>query len=118
MKKDTAIGSEVVFEIVGNDPSVLGKYREALPEAEIEFHSGLGGLEIIGTILIPGLALALQLLQLIRENSRSDPSTRIVSIHVHHGDRCITISSKQDENIETAIIKAFDDNNDIPNQKF
>lgn len=78
---------EIHFDIACDDPATLVEITNELPQAEIEFHSGMGGLETVGTIVLPGLVLALQAAAWIREWRKKEglPFT-VVEVHVYRGD--------------------------------
>lgn len=88
---------EIVFTVAGDEPQVLRDVAEAVPDAEVEYHSGLGGLEIIGTLAVPTLALAFQIIQTVVALSQTkNPSTKIVNVHVYSGDHQTIITDCSD----------------------
>jgi hypothetical protein len=91
---------EIVFMIAGDEPQVLGDVAEAVPDAEVEYHSGLGGLEIVGTLAVPTLALAFQIIQTVVALSQTkNPSTKIVNIHVYNGSQQTIITDCSDVSV-------------------
>ena len=94
---------EFVCDIEGKNVSTLRSVGEELPDADVDYHSGLGGLEIIGTIAIPGTALLLQLFSIIRDARRKDSTINIVQIHIHQGDQHLTINTRDRSDLEAAV---------------
>jgi hypothetical protein len=106
---------EIVFEIAGDNPAILSQLAKEAPEAQVDYISGMGGLEILGTLAIPSLALALQILSMIRDRrDKQDPASRakdrpainLFQVHIYNGDQHIRLTDCADGTIENAIKEA------------
>ena len=101
---------EIVFDIAGDDPAILSEIERAAPEAEVQHLSGIGGLELIGTIAIPSTALVLQIIAMVQA-ARAKPSntTNILQVHIYNDDRSLTLNvgdpASLSEQIEEAVAK-------------
>lgn len=97
---------EILFDVNCDETTPLLIVIKQYEDVEVEFSSGLGGLEVIGTLVIPGLALALQVLSLIRELKKKDHPTLIIKqVHIHLGDNRTLISSPTPEALEKVLIE-------------
>lgn len=83
---------EIVFDVAGDDPAVLWEVERAAPDAEVQHLSGIGGLELIGTIAIPSTALVLQIISMLQVAAAKPSNTTIIQVHVYNDDRSLTIN--------------------------
>lgn len=98
---------EILIDIYIDDYSALANIQKQFTEVEVEFTSGLSGLEIAGTIVIPSVALFLQIISFIKDMKKeSHPSTEIKKIECHFDTRIIVISANA---TEEEILKTLKD---------
>lgn len=96
---------EILFEVYCDETTPLMDVIKLHEDVDIEFASGFGGLEIIGTLIIPGAALALQVLSLIREMKRKEYPTLIIKqVHIHIDNNRTLISAPTLEELEKVLI--------------
>lgn len=100
---------EIVFDVAGDDPAILSEIERAVPEADVQHLSGLGGLELIGTIAIPSTALLLQIIAMVQAAKAKPSNTNIVQVHIYNDDRSLTLNvgdpASLSEEIEEAVAK-------------
>ncbi len=95
---------EILFDIYCDETAPLLVVIKKHEDVDVEFTSGLGGLEIIGTLVIPGVALALQVLSLIRELKKKEHPTLIIKqVHIHIDDSRTLISAPIPEELEKVL---------------
>ena len=97
---------EIVFDIAGDDSAVLLELERTIPDARVEHLSGMGGLEIIGTIAIPTAALVVQIIAMLKDKAPKETNTTIVQVHIYEGDRSVTIDARDPAPLEPRIKKA------------
>jgi hypothetical protein len=108
-RAEESMSFEIVFDIAGDDPSILNEVERAAPDAEVQHLSGMGGLELIGTIAIPSMALVLQIIAMLQAAASKPSNTTIVHVHIYNDDRSLTLNvgdpAALSEQIEEAVAK-------------
>lgn len=97
---------EIILDVAGEDSKVLHAVEREVPEAQVEHLSGMGGLDLIGTIAIPSVTLALQIFSMLRERGPKESNVIITQVHIYEGDQSVTINVADPTQLEQEINEA------------
>lgn len=83
---------EISIDLYCDESGALSEVQQRFDGVDVEYASGLGGLEIVGTLIIPSAALCLQVISFVRELKREKhQSLQIKHIELRVGDKTVAL---------------------------
>lgn len=100
---------EIFIDLYCDEVIALSKIQNEFEEVDIEYVSGITGLEIVGTLIIPSTALLLQIISFIKDLKKNKhKSIEVKKIEVNFNSKIIIIPPNSTEKEIENIIKSLE----------
>lgn len=99
---------EFFLDIYSDEAIALTEIQKEFQDIDIEYASGLSGLEIAGTLIIPATALLFQVITFTKELKKEKHQSIIIKrIVIQKGDETVVVDGDADDNRIMEIIKSI-----------